>query len=261
MPVLLLLAAAPAAMAAAMPDGAAAPDDPSSAPIVVTGRPLGDLPTAQAYDVSTIDRTRIEQVPSGRIEDALADVAGLQLFRRSDSRSANPSADGFTLRGLGGNAASRTLVLLDGVPQADPFFGSVPLSAINPDDIGAIRVIHGGGSGAFGAGAVAGTIDMTSAGPMARPWSMIVATPALRRVWRRTWAMALPSCRASGIAARVSGPRRCTSAWLPAPKRAMKTGRWPCARSRNLPPMSKCRAGSPRSAMIRCCALPAPIPG
>ena len=103
-------------------------------------------------------------MPSGRLEDALADVAGLQLFRRSDSRSANPSADGFTLRGLGGNAASRTLVLLDGVPQADPFFGSVPLTAINPGDIASIRVIHGGGSGAFGAGAVAGTIDMTSAG-------------------------------------------------------------------------------------------------
>jgi outer membrane receptor protein involved in Fe transport len=162
MPALLLLAAAPAVLASATPDVMPTPNDQ---PIVVTGRPLGDLPAAAAYEVSSIDRARIEQVPSGRIEDALGDVAGLQLFRRSDSRSANPSADGFTLRGLGGNAASRTLVLLDGVPQADPFFGSIPLTAINPGDIGAIRVIHGGGSGAFGAGAVAGTIDMTSATP------------------------------------------------------------------------------------------------
>jgi len=165
MPALLLLAAAPAALAAGVPDAATPADDGPAAPIVVTGRPLNDLPAADAYEVSSIDRTRIEQVPSGRIEDALSDVAGLQLFRRSDSRSANPSADGFTLRGLGGNAASRTLVLLDGVPQADPFFGWIPLTAINPDDIAAIRVIHGGGSGAFGSGAVAGTIDMTSAGP------------------------------------------------------------------------------------------------
>jgi outer membrane receptor protein involved in Fe transport len=161
MPVLLICAAALAD---------AGPSDPgdASAPIVVTGRPLGDLPTSAAYDVTTIDARRIEQVPSGRIEDALADVAGLQLFRRSDSRASNPSADGFTLRGLGGNAASRTLVLLDGIPQADPFFGSVPLTAINPGDIADIRVIHGGGSGAFGSGAVAGTIDMTSAGPAQR---------------------------------------------------------------------------------------------
>ncbi len=162
MPSLLLLAAAPAALSAA------SPGDDTAPAVVVTGQPLRDLPTAGAFNVSSIDRARIEQVPSGRLEDALADVAGLQLFRRSDSRSANPSADGFTLRGLGGNAASRTLVLLDGVPQADPFFGSVPLTAINPADIGAIRVVHGGGSGAFGTGAVAGTIDMTSAGPAAR---------------------------------------------------------------------------------------------
>jgi outer membrane receptor protein involved in Fe transport len=158
MPVFLFLAAALADAPAA---DAPAPD----APIVVTGRALGDLPTSAAYEVTAIDARRIEQVPSGRIEDALGEVAGLQLFRRSDGRAANPSADGFTLRGLGGNAASRTLVLLDGIPQADPFFGSVPLSALNPGDIGDIRVIHGGGSGAFGAGAVAGTIDMTSAGP------------------------------------------------------------------------------------------------
>jgi len=168
MPSLLLLAAAPAALAAGAPDAAAPAGDDAAAAIVVTGQPLRDLPTAAAFNVSSLDRSRIAQVPSGRLEDALGDVAGLQLFRRSDSRSANPSADGFTLRGLGGNAASRTLVLLDGVPQADPFFGSVPLTALNPGDIGAIRVIHGGGSGAFGAGAVAGTIDMTSAGPAAR---------------------------------------------------------------------------------------------
>ncbi len=161
MPMFLLLAAALAD--ASLPDAATASTAP--APIVVTGQPLGDLPTSAAYEVSTIDAARIEHVPSGLIEDALGDVAGLQLYRRSDSRSSNPSADGFTLRGLGGNAASRTLVLLDGIPQADPFFGSVPLTALDPGDIARIRVIHGGGSGAFGSGAVAGTIDMTSAGP------------------------------------------------------------------------------------------------
>ena len=165
----LLFAAAPAILAAslgdtlpAQPDNA--PDAANTPSMVVTGRALGDLPAGPAFLVSTIDAARIGQVPSGRLEDALADVAGLQLFRRSDSRSANPSADGFTLRALGGNAASRTLVLLDGVPQADPFFGSIPLTAINPAQIADIRVIHGGGSGAFGSGAVAGTIDMTSAG-------------------------------------------------------------------------------------------------
>jgi outer membrane receptor protein involved in Fe transport len=68
-----------------------------------------------------------------------------------------------TLRALGGNATSRALVLLDGVPMADPFFGYIPLSAISPESLELIRVTRGGGSGAFGSGAVAGTIEMTSA--------------------------------------------------------------------------------------------------
>ena len=157
-------AIAAAALASAdLPAAAPAPDA-----IVVTGRALADLPASGAFDIDVIARARIDQVPSGLIEDALGDVAGLQLFRRSSSRAANPSSEGFTLRALGGNAASRTLVLLDGVPQADPFFGSVPIPALDPGDLDAIRVIHGGGSGAFGAGSVAGTIDMTSAGPAAR---------------------------------------------------------------------------------------------
>ncbi len=172
--VFLALATATAPAPDMMPAAPAPAQTPAAAPaaaapaIIVTGHALGEPTASAAYDVSTIDRTRLAQVPSGRLEDALADVAGLQLFRRSNSRSANPSSEGFTLRGLGGNAASRTLVLVDGVPQADPFFGSVPLAGINPADIDSVRVVHGGGSGAFGAGAVAGTIDITSAGPGAR---------------------------------------------------------------------------------------------
>src|SRR3546814_793936 len=65
---------------------------------------------------------------------------------------------------LGCNASSRSLVLLDGVPQADPFFGYIPFNALVPDRLALIRVTRGGGSGAFGAGAVAGTIEMASAG-------------------------------------------------------------------------------------------------
>ncbi len=135
------------------------------APIIVSGQPLATIAGAAAYDLSVLKRETLTASPSGRIEDALSGVAGFQQFRRSDSRAANPSSQGVTLRALGGNAASRTLVLLDGVPMADPMFGSVPLSALAPERLGAVRVMRGGGSGAFGAGAVAGTIALDSAGP------------------------------------------------------------------------------------------------
>ncbi|MEM6474810.1 MAG: TonB-dependent receptor [Pseudomonadota bacterium] len=133
--------------------------------IVVTGEGLEQAPSTGAYATTDIDREVIVASGSGRIEDVLENVAGFQQFRRSDSRSSNPSAQGVTLRALGGNATSRALVLLDGVPIADPFFGYIPLSSIAPETLGNIRVTRGGGAGPFGSGALAGTIELESAGP------------------------------------------------------------------------------------------------
>lgn len=156
LPLSLVLAAIPTVAAAE----AEAPDP---ARIVVTGEGLSLPPGTPAYGSVIIDRDRLTNSASGRIESVLGDVAGFQQFRRSDSRSANPSAQGATLRALGGNASSRTLVLLDGVPMADPFFGYIPFSALVPDRLSVVRVTRGGGIGAFGAGAVAGTIELASA--------------------------------------------------------------------------------------------------
>jgi outer membrane receptor protein involved in Fe transport len=133
--------------------------------IVVTGRGLADRPGDRAFDVIEIDRARIEANAANRLESVLADVAGLQQFRRSDSRSANPTSQGITLRGLGGNAASRALLILDGVPQTDPFGGWVAFPAYATDRLGRVRVTRGGGSGFYGPGALAGTIELDSATP------------------------------------------------------------------------------------------------
>ena len=141
-----------------------AQDGPAENPvIVVTGRGLEQTPATPAYDVIELEREQIVSGASGRIEDVLNNVAGFQQFRRSDSRSSNPSAQGVTLRALGGNATSRAQVLLDAVPLADPFFGYIPLSAIAPERLASIRVTRGGGTGPFGAGALAGAIELESA--------------------------------------------------------------------------------------------------
>lgn len=140
--------------------------------IVVTGRGLDAPPGEAAYAVAEIDRERLAESASGRFEDMLRDAAGAAQFRRADSRSAHPTAQGITLRGLGGNASSRALLLLDGVPQADPFGGWVPFPAYLPERLASVRITRGGGSGYQGAGALAGTIELTSAdaatlGPLA----------------------------------------------------------------------------------------------
>jgi vitamin B12 transporter len=115
-----------------------------------------------AYDVVTLDRAALVTSPSGRIEDILGLVAGLQQFRRTDSRAANPTSQGATLRALGGNASSRALVLLDGAPVADPFTGYIPWFALAPERLASVQVTRGAGAGAFGSGALAGTIELRS---------------------------------------------------------------------------------------------------
>ena len=96
------------------------------------------------------------------LDQLLKDVPGVQLFRRSDARSGHPTSQGITLRALGGNASSRALLVLDGVPQSDPFGGWVNWPAYDPGSLADIRVVRGGGSVANGPGALAGTIEMTS---------------------------------------------------------------------------------------------------
>lgn len=161
---LFLLASCGATLAIASPAKGQDTEQEEQPVIVVTGRGLEETPATPAYATQEISRETLVSTASGRVEDALSRVAGFQQFRRSDSRSSNPSAQGATLRALGGNASSRAQVLLDAVPMSDPFFGYIPFSAIAPERLGTIRVTRGGGSGPFGSGALAGTIEMTSAG-------------------------------------------------------------------------------------------------
>jgi len=134
---------------------------PDRQEIVVTGS--GALRPAKSDAVQGI--ALIADLDSGlgaRIENRLRDEAGIVQFRRSDGRSAHPTSQGVTLRGLGGNASARALVTLDGVPQADPFGGWVAWSAYDAVNLGGIIVARGGGGGADGPGALAGTIGLFS---------------------------------------------------------------------------------------------------
>ncbi len=137
--------------------------------IVVTGR--GIEVDERLAATRTIGRAEIERAASGRMEDVLRVVSGLASFRRSDSRSANPTSQGLTLRGLGGNAASRVTLTLDGVPQADPFGGWIGFAALDPFAIDRIRIMRGGGTEA-----VAGTIAIDSRKPDRVAASLLVGS-------------------------------------------------------------------------------------
>jgi vitamin B12 transporter len=125
-------------------------------PLVVDGQPArgigGSLGFGRGFTISD----------GAGVENALRNMPGLQQFRRSDSRSANPSGQGITMRGLGGNATSRALVTLDGVPQMDPFGGWVSWTGIDTTAASGVLVSSGGGYVRTGAGAVAGLVEINS---------------------------------------------------------------------------------------------------
>ena len=126
----------------------------------------GKLPPSKsdiAYAISTLSGEDLENIPNQRLDDKLRQVSGFSLFRRSSSRVAHPTTQGVTLRSIGPNGAGRTLLLLDGVPQNDPFGGWVYWSSIESNNLSQIDVIKGAGSGRWGSGALAGTLSLTSA--------------------------------------------------------------------------------------------------
>ena len=121
----------------------------------------GDLADPASDPVDGIITLKPDQLPGQRLETVLSRIPSLQQFRRSDARTANPTSQGITLRGLGGNASSRSLLILDGVPQADPFGGWVSWPGYDAVRLANIRVRRGA-SVAEGPGAIAGTIELLS---------------------------------------------------------------------------------------------------
>lgn len=190
---LAALAAGPALAQDAKPQGETI--GWADAPITVVGRPL-DAPIGdRAYSVTTISPDALANEPSQRLENALRLVPGLQQFRRSDARSANPTSQGVTLRGLGGNASSRVLMLLDGVPQSDPFGGWISFPGYDAINLASVRVRRGGGTGGDGPGALAGTIELDSAG-IAPDQSNIFGDVAYGS--RQSWEASLGTTQALG---------------------------------------------------------------
>lgn len=103
--------------------------------------------------------------PALRVDDVLRQVPGFSLFRRSDSRTANASNQGVSLRGLGGTAASRALVLEDGLPLVDAFGGWVYWDRVPRASLANVEVFRGGASNLYGSDALGGVVQFMTRQP------------------------------------------------------------------------------------------------
>lgn len=154
----LLIALAAAALPAAevvqrLPDFAVSADRrPRAVEEPVRGR---GFDAAALQDATAVDR-------------ALRMDPAFSLFRRTDSLAANPTAQGVSLRGIGPSGASRSLVLLDGVPLNDPFGGWVPWTQLPTLALAGAEVRTGGGSAAWGNAALGGVIALVTTPPAER---------------------------------------------------------------------------------------------
>ncbi len=159
--------------AAPPPEGAARPPaaQPEAAPargeelgedIVVTAtrspRSVRDVPA----DVTVMSREEIERNPGKVVDEVLRLLPEFSTFRRSSSVAADPTSSGVSLRGVGPSAASRSLVLVDGVPANDAFKDNIWWRAMPPLGIQRIEVVPGGGSALYGNYALAGVTQILS---------------------------------------------------------------------------------------------------
>jgi outer membrane receptor protein involved in Fe transport len=123
--------------------------------------PLAEAPAS----VVVLGARALELTPALAVDDVLRQVPGFTLFRRSGSRTANPTTQGASLRGVGGSGAGRALVLDDGVPLNDPFGGWVYWSRVPRAALERVEVLRGGASDVYGSGALTGVVHLVRKRP------------------------------------------------------------------------------------------------
>ena len=152
--------------------GAEAPVDPGSLDrveldkITVVSASRSPVPPREVpFSLTVLSGETLRDTPATTLDGALRSVPGFSLFRRSDSLTANPTAQGVSLRGLGPSGASRSLVLLDGVPLNDPFGGWVAWSKVPRESLVGAELLRGGGATAWGNAALGGVVQLLTESP------------------------------------------------------------------------------------------------
>ncbi len=115
-----------------------------------------------AASVVVLGEEELESAAALTSDEVLRQVPGFQLFRRTSSRTANPTAQGVSLRGVGASGASRAVVLYDGVPLNDPFGGWVYWARVPREGLARVEVLRGASSALYGSGALGGVVQFVS---------------------------------------------------------------------------------------------------
>jgi outer membrane receptor protein involved in Fe transport len=161
------LAALSQALAVVLGSAAAHAQVVSLDPIVVSTDRGAVAASQVANTVAIFTADELKSAPVLTADEALRSAPSFSLFRRNDSLTANPTTQGVSLRGLGPSGASRSLVLLDGLPLNDPFGGWITWSQVPREGLYRVEIVPAGGAAAWGDNALGGVIQLFTSPPAA----------------------------------------------------------------------------------------------
>lgn len=116
------------------------PPAPVNLPPVVVSATRSERTVAdQPMSVTVVEKQQILETPANSLDDVLRTTVGINLPLIS-SYQIHPTGNAFSMRGLGG---IRALVMLDGVPINDPFFGYVQWNRVPMENIERVEVVRG----------------------------------------------------------------------------------------------------------------------
>ncbi len=147
--------------------------------IAVSARRSEAAVNETAESLTLMDAQMLRQSGSFVLDNQLRQAPGFNLFRRSDSLSANPTSQGVSFRGIGASGASRTLVLNDGVPLNDPFGGWVYWDRVPRAAMEHVELLQGGASELYGSTALSGVIEVFPQKP-ANEWLVLESSGGTR---------------------------------------------------------------------------------
>lgn len=157
--------AAAGALALAAPAFAQSVSTPSASPVPEIGR----VSTAERHDVPSdatpkrtyvVDRAAIESYGMRTVADVLRFVPGVLTFGYG-------AFGAQTNYGILGTSSSQTLVLVNGIPIADPTSGSADLATLSTVDVRRVEIVESAGSTLYGSSAVGGIINIVTGAPSA----------------------------------------------------------------------------------------------
>ena len=157
----LFFAGASALALTAMPTLAQSQTEPETVVVTATrtATPISDLPQS----ISVVSGEQVQNTPAAGLNDILRSVPGMVLSGIGPDVG-HPTAYNEGMRGLP-TTETRMLVMVDGVPINDPFFGYIQWNRIPLDNIDRVEIVRGGGSPLWGNTAMGGVVNVITKSP------------------------------------------------------------------------------------------------